>query len=388
MEIEFHFSRTTRKCGRCNTVTFCVHRKCLSWLPLEVTTSFVAATRHTWIPPQAEKRRRLAYLHEAAAERLCQSDIAPQIPPELWSMVARHLVREFAGLAVQELDRELPKIADHSLHLDLPVYASYMRFEGNLYVRDLTNTMRQDQYHLQVCLFRPTQSEPSHADMYIAEDHLGIRQVLFLGPKHRDTCCDGRQAVPGLWWRKIAAAESLPSLELSGDVSCSHSLLISTWPTYSDDTIQGLKLRKIEAPEGQTTTRDPLSELLWQAPLSSSPDIRSLVTLQPEIASPCPDRWRMKYFECNHPDAVGYFVSSNGASIFDIVVHKRGETAFTRLYQDGPEDFGHWRYMPLDEGEYITHISRQLYHRQAYEDRLMYLGLSVRRPRQPCVIRF
>lgn len=65
----------------------------------------------------------------------------------------------------------------------------------------------------------------------------------------------------------------------------------------------------------------------------------------------------MKYFECNHPDSAGYMVAYNNSSgVVDLAVHKRHETLCESMFEDLPREGLSWMYMPLDEGEYITHI--------------------------------
>lgn len=120
---------------------------------------------------------------------------------------------------------------------------------------------------------------------------------------------------------------------------------------------QGLKVREILG-ASEPGRCDPLSELLWRAPLPSPPDVVSLLTLN--APTEYQHRRRMEFFECNHPDAVGYLVACNGYAVCGVAVHKRGENPGANLYEELRDRYPHWMYMPVDEGEYITHISRHL----------------------------
>ncbi|KAG7135194.1 hypothetical protein HYQ45_006913 [Verticillium longisporum] len=171
-------------------------------------------------------------------------------------MIAGYMTRYCAAITTQELEHVYPKVIDHELDLRRPIYASYLKIDGNIY----------------------------------------------------------------------------------GD---------------------GLKVRQVEGSSEQVL-RDPLAQLLWQAPLAYSPGLISIVTLGTPI--PWPSRRRMKFFECNHPDAAGYLVTCTGFEVYDIAVHKRDEKPHVNLCEDMPYRHLHWMYMPLDVGEHITHISRQLDH--------------------------
>jgi hypothetical protein len=64
----------------------------------------------------------------------------------------------------------------------------------------------------------------------------------------------------------------------------------------------------------------------------------------------------MGYFDCNAPGTTGYSVATNGVSIFSIHAHRQDDNV--GFYKHVGSDF-HWIYMPLDEGEYLTEISRR-----------------------------
>ncbi|WQF89483.1 hypothetical protein CDEST_14497 [Colletotrichum destructivum] len=257
------------------------------------------------------------------AENLKRCKLFPDIPPELWYLVAGHL-------------------------------ASYVKVDGNIYVRSLYNspvgTSSSD-----TRLFFPTKEDSKTAgvEVWVSEDHQRIRRVVFLAPGALQIWCNEQRPVPGVWWRKVPLADVRSTVKIQTD---------------------GLKVRHIEGLP-RNLSSDPLSQLLWETPPASPPDLAPIVTIG--ISSVPPPRSRMKSFDCNHPDAIGYLVACCGDRIFDIVTHKREEKDFSRLYENAPDWATHWMYMPLDEGEFITHIASQLRH--YFNLRWLEIGLSVRR---------
>jgi hypothetical protein len=82
-----------------------------------------------------------------------------------------------------------------------------------------------------------------------------------------------------------------------------------------------------------------------------------LLTL--ETPKECPNGLRMRFFDCNAPDILGYFVATDGVRTFSVLSHKQGQEVDTSLFEeiDGPICF--WMYMPISKGEYVTDICRR-----------------------------
>ncbi|OBR05767.1 hypothetical protein CH63R_09887 [Colletotrichum higginsianum IMI 349063] len=273
------------------------------------------------------------------AENLKRCKLFPDIPPELWYLVAGHLVRQCAVVTLQGQFPADAKASTSEIDLSEPIYASYVKVDGNIYVRSLYNspvgTSSSD-----TRLFFPTKEESKTAgvEVWVSEDHQGIRRVVFLAPGALQIWCNEQRPVPGFGgarfrWQTCVLPSRFKPMNLSSD---------------------------------------PLSQLLWETPPASPLDLAPIVTLG--ISSVPPPRSRMKSFDCNHPDAIGYLVACCGDRIFDIVTHKREEKDISRLYENAPDWATHWMYMPLDEGEFITHIASQLRH--YFNLRWLEIGLS------------
>ena len=68
---------------------------------------------------------------------------------------------------------------------------------------------------------------------------------------------------------------------------------------------------------------------------------------------------RMRFFDCNTSDIIGYSVLISGLKVLAILSHKQGERATARLYEDIDCEPCFWMYMPINQGEYLIDICRR-----------------------------
>ncbi len=222
------------RCSNCanSFTTYCLHHDCHSRAHFKITPSFLAATDQAWVPLQAEKRKRSQFYQSIAAVKLHQSDLTPKIPLEIWHIIAKDLAREYATIAAQTQHLSHDKTENHDIDLSQPVYASYVKVDGKVYVRDLFNADEEDNdCSSAICIFVPASeaAEPTHSDMHIAEDHLGIRKVSFVASTTRDAWCNTQDAVLGVWWRRISLVDTCTTISIQSDVSttgrCTNTLV-------------------------------------------------------------------------------------------------------------------------------------------------------------------
>lgn len=105
-----------------------------------------------------------------------------------------------------------------------------------------------------------------------------------------------------------------------------------------------------------------VSRVGWQVPVPFPPSPVDLLTLK---TPPKNLRGlRMRFFDCNSPDIIGYSVATDGARILDILSHKQGQKPERRRYEDKVVNSSicHWMYMPVNQDEYITEIGRRTGH--------------------------
>lgn len=244
-------------------------------------------------------------------------------------MVAEHLLQLSASLTAQELMHKSDHIGDFVLDITKPIRASYTKIDGRTYVKHLRNaaeaeteTNKGPQSWLAVPFAREAgeEHETGGQNLFVAEDHLGIRRVFFVSPKHRKAWCCNPPGLPGAWWKRLSISRegAFLTVVIRSDVSESLSHAVSM-PRQR----QGFKMREIRTMR-KGTLSDP-SRIGWQVPAASYPPVIDLLTLR--MPRKYPNGFRMRFFDCNTPDVTGYSVATSGSDIFAILSHKQNETS-------------------------------------------------------------
>lgn len=321
--------------------TVCYHSRCHEFRFYSVTPAFLEATYYTFPPSLVEERRRTRYIQQALARKLQPATTWPrELSTELWDMVAGLLLEECAVLTAQEQMHRRNNTKDSILDLTQPIHVSYVKVDGRTYVKSLRNTAGiKTKGEISFILPSPIMQDrdvDGHKgkDIFMAEDHLGIRQIVFVSPKHRDNWCCTHPNALGAWWKHISWDDMPSTLTIRSD---------------------GLKIRNIEnAHKGSPALA---SRIGWQVPVSAPPTVIDLLTLKTRKAYP--DGLRMQFFECNAPDTIGYFVATDGARTLGILTHKQDQILDTSLFKDADAPICFWMYMPIEKGEYLTDICRR-----------------------------
>lgn len=223
----------SNNCMFCTRPTVCFHQQCYQFRVYKVTPSFLAATQYAFTPSTNEQRHRTRYIQQALARKLSSVATWPRnLPRELWSMIASHLLPECATLTSQELVHESDNISNYTLDLTQPVYASYINIDGRYYIKSLRNSAGAKSGN-GTCLVLPAQTSlkegrqaNNQREMFIAGDHLGIRQVVFISPDLCAQWCRAHPVVPGVWWKHISR-EAIPSaVAMISDVCKSFSSVV------------------------------------------------------------------------------------------------------------------------------------------------------------------
>lgn len=202
----------------------CFHAGCHQLLFSPVTSKFLAVNNYTLVVPPVEVRRRIAHITRLLAQRIERQRNWPRkLPSELWHIIAESLVQECATITAQEQAQGCDDPVESILDLNRPVYASYVKMDGYYYVKTLRNGTRAGASG-RTCLLLPTQASQeksngsSGKDMYVEEDHLGIRRVVFLASNQCERWCRNPPSVPGAWWRHIFWNTYPPTLVVKNDV--------------------------------------------------------------------------------------------------------------------------------------------------------------------------
>ncbi|KZZ89386.1 hypothetical protein AAL_07685 [Moelleriella libera RCEF 2490] len=205
--------------------TVCFHSRCYKVRSYTVTPAFLDATQYAFIAPPHEEQRRADYIRRALAQNLQKAAGWPStLPLELWLMIAALLVQECAVVTTEERVHCDEAVGDSMLDLEQPVYATYVKVDGRYYVQRLlnapeTNGGKQAYLLLPARTQKQGQDDVGHGkDLFVAEDHVGIRQVVFVSPHHRDEWCRCHPNIPGAWWRHIPRGAIFSNITIKTNV--------------------------------------------------------------------------------------------------------------------------------------------------------------------------
>lgn len=257
----------------------CFHLACYRGCPLLAAWDrpLLRATGYDYPPSPAEERRRADHLADQLATRLqllypgrqprhfpsgigpaaaAGAGVARGLPKEVWLIVAGLLLRWYAPLhSWNQVARAAVEPAPE-IDLRLPVYASYVKFDGRRYVRSLYNGAADElepaQGRFRVLLGmhaaggadlerEPVSEDPNgkgkgkakrklatrdeaaqenHGGMFLAQDQLGIRQIFFVSYDRQNDWRRRHPTIPGAWWSYIPIAGlGETTLEVVTDVS-------------------------------------------------------------------------------------------------------------------------------------------------------------------------
>ncbi|KAI1207663.1 uncharacterized protein F4807DRAFT_434089 [Annulohypoxylon truncatum] len=336
--------RACRHHGENGGLAVACHSECIKFLPHQ-SWKFSQALLYSFEPPFSQEKRRVAWLRSSLISNL---KMPCDLPYEIKSNIAQNLLREYAVVKARSCwvdAREFQKSTDLCINPSKTVWARYIEFEGVKYIASITNEPSDGHE----TLFKPSSS--SRVDyVYISEDHLGIRQMVF-SPSQAPTV----PPLPGIWWRILPIPPS--GCQLCGKTD-------------------GIKLRSLAS----TGTDDLAStcNIAWDIPpttleVMAYERTRWLATLPYRMVGFCEAlgridginsamRMRMASFQCNSPTTTGYSFCWN-VSLRFVHAHTAGEDLSFYGSIDRPfEEKNIWFYVPMHPSEYITHVWKR--HRQ------------------------
>lgn len=133
------------------------------------------------------------------------------LPLELCNQISVYLVGEYSLILAENLWRKHPSTSTR-FGVTSTLYVTYTYLEGNVYIATLTNAPQTTDRHI---LYDPSTHPPANL-IYIQEDHLGIRKVVFASLKDAPP---NAQRSPGLWWHTLVIPEQDCIFTTKSDVS-------------------------------------------------------------------------------------------------------------------------------------------------------------------------
>ncbi|RSL44389.1 hypothetical protein CEP54_014708 [Fusarium duplospermum] len=304
------------------------HVECLEYAP-PLTKEKLRATEYAYEPTTSEDPRRASRIQNLAARRL-QID-CPFLPAEVCLLITKELARECAAIATHEMlqGRSLQAL-DCELDVSMPVWARYTSIDGIRYVESLSNT--GDSHSV---LLLGADRAPRTEFLYVLEDHLGIRQVVFASFEHAlKLSAFLSKPKNDAWWQTVPITDE--------------KLLIKT---------DGFKLRFIIAPSTQNIQDAPT--VTWPKPMAPYQEPMLADTAKHIVKSEIRDLSRFHFrnmsVEFNDPAITGYSICwANG--IRGIHAHYGMEKLAAYDDFDLCHETPTWIYMPIDPEERIIGI--------------------------------
>ena len=157
-------------------------------------------------------------------------------------MIAGYLVQECAISTLQELwrTREIRQSFNHTpgdayhtiIDMSLDVWVRYIHIDGIRYIAELSNQDDRSGHMSLLSTVRMFRRESRVKTIYILENHLGIRQVIFTTSTRSTKLPTLDNAELGVWWRTLSASTQFTEMEATFDVSWSTGLLLRR---FADD---------------------------------------------------------------------------------------------------------------------------------------------------------
>lgn len=212
-----HFQQCIGACSHHNGQAIGCHITCGDSVPELLRTSFLKALAYQYEPSPADTTKRIRWIYSQWASTTILRYTKPHLPQELCLEIARHLLQgpilhRYAATLACTLVKGM-EYRDSQISITAGIWASFTVFEGVRYISSLSNTC--DKYHTER-LSTPFPSQ-SIDIIYIAENYLGVIQVLFGNSTLQIPSVERRQ---GLWWRIVRLCERESMLVFQTDVRC------------------------------------------------------------------------------------------------------------------------------------------------------------------------
>ncbi|KAL1864061.1 hypothetical protein VTK73DRAFT_6190 [Phialemonium thermophilum] len=298
------------------------HASCLAYASCVPSRDSLRAIAYSYEPGpfEARKRRcRIRVLLAGKIKKVCG------LPGELCSLTADQLVRASAISTAQELWQSRSS-SGGEFDISRGLWADYVNIDGVRYVANLFD--KPSGTSSSTVLLR-AEKAPSVQVLYVLEDHLGVRQLLFTTLRGRVRRLGTGVSRQGQWWRTVAFPPPARKLKAESD---------------------GLKIRSVMSVLGP----DPRN-MTWTTPMA--PSELEQVYLQPyspDSALPL-QSYQMAALECNGPDVTGYSACWAGNLL---LLHAHHHDEDLACYRDLGDNHGNamWIHMPLEPGELLSEV--------------------------------
>jgi hypothetical protein len=220
------------------------------------------------------------------------------------------------------------------ISLSTKLWVRYILLEGVRYIQSITNEQPPDGSAAVQLAYDPT----SVAAMFVAEDHLGVRDLLFTPSSERPAI----EEQSNVWWRTVRDPNAM--LEAKTNVS---TFLYRQFLHLT--SIQGARLLSLTSPAESRAAKlmqlmswtTPPFERLWYYPCDC------LLRLSNS------DLIQMTAVRVNDPGVTGYSVC---CTLDLLAVHAHSPNEDTEFYRQHESVGTVWQYLPIDKDETLVEI--------------------------------
>ncbi|EAQ93338.1 hypothetical protein CHGG_01573 [Chaetomium globosum CBS 148.51] len=161
---------------QCSTYerAFGCHSNCLELVPFRLRSAIANSTSYQYEPPQTEEERRVRWLRSSLSTILFIT-FQGRFPGELCENIAQYCLESFATRHAMALSEKIQQPSSYFISLSTKVWVRYTFFEGARYIRSLTNEQPPDGSAAAELAY----DSSSVTTVFVAEDHLGVRDLLF-----------------------------------------------------------------------------------------------------------------------------------------------------------------------------------------------------------------
>lgn len=315
-------------------------------------------------PMLSEDTRRDQRTRRVLADRLPRMfrHVKAKLPPEIWRMVVDYGGDDFVRWCAVETAREIwitGCTGDELFSLSKGIWAHYIFIDGVRYVQRLTyaepdydnnGVMKVPDGRTCVEILAPlakrSSAQREEKVLYVLEDHLGIRQLVFANPDD-DLSKLSVGNIRDPWWRTVDFTE--------GD-------MLST-------RTDGAKLRIVDGPPERyrgNMSLESMWPVLWPVPTSPSAitAIRfGVVPFSKPTESSGPRIGRhIKSMTCNAPDTTAYSAIQCETGLVGLYAHRESDDtspgALSRMYSDAHAQVSDstWNHFPVAPGEKLVDL--------------------------------
>jgi hypothetical protein len=159
----------------------------------QLRSTLFRVSRYPYQPLPSEDSRRLRWMYSRLTPTVYLS-LARQLPYELCEMIATHCLREYAIDSIKNFYHSNSGTGSFFRgNVAQPIWARYASLDGVAYIVALSNEPTG------IDVAPVPMPDGAVTTVYTAEDHLGVRDVLFSSFHNEPQAL--AQSTPGLWWR-------------------------------------------------------------------------------------------------------------------------------------------------------------------------------------------